>query len=45
MEDFYDVFTKGEAQAGLAASLFHYNIISIKDLKEYLKKKEVEVRI
>ena len=45
MEDFYDVFTKGEAQAGLAASLFHYNIISIKDLKEYLKKKEVEVRL
>ena len=33
MEHFYDVFTKGSADAGLAASIFHYNEIEIKDLK------------
>ena len=45
MEDFYDAFTKGGASAGLAASLFHYKEIEIKDLKEYLKKKGVSVRL
>ena len=45
MEDFYDAFTKSNASAGLAASLFHYKEIEIKDLKEYLKKKGVSVRL
>ena len=45
MEDFYDAFTKGGASAGLAASLFHYKEIEIKDLKEYLKNKGVSVRL
>lgn len=45
MEHFYDVFTKGSADAGLAASIFHYNEIEIKDLKEYLKQKGIEVRL
>ncbi len=45
MEHFYDVFTKGNADAGLAASIFHYNEIEIKDLKEYLKEKGIEVRL
>ncbi len=45
MEHFYDVFTKGCADAGLAASIFHYNEIEIKDLKEYLKQKGIEVRL
>ena len=45
MEHFYDVFTKGSADAGLAASIFHYNEIEIKDLKEYLKQKCIEVRL
>ena len=45
MEDFYDAFTKAGASAGLAASLFHYKEIEIKDLKEYLKKKGVSVRL
>lgn len=45
MEDFYDAFTKGHADAGLAASLFHYKELEIKDLKEYLKNKGVNVRL
>ena len=45
MEDFYDVFTKGKADAGLAASLFHYKELEIKDLKEYLRSKGVNVRL
>ena len=45
MEHFYDVFTKGSADAGLAASIFHYNEIEIKDLKEYLKQRGIEVRL
>lgn len=45
MEDFYDAFTKGKADAGLAASLFHYKELEIKDLKEYLKNKGVDVRL
>ena len=45
MEDFYDVFTEGRADAGLAASLFHYKELEIKDLKEYLRSKGVNVRL
>ena len=45
MQDFYDVFTDGSADAGLAASIFHFKEIEIRELKEYLKKKGVEVRI
>ena len=45
MEHFYDVFTKGCADAGLAASIFHYKELEIKDLKEYLRDKGVEVRL
>ena len=45
MQDFYDAFTIGHASAGLAASLFHYKEIEIKDLKEYLKDKGVDTRI
>ena len=45
MEDFYDVFVKAKADAGLAASLFHYKELEIKDLKEYLKDRKVDVRL
>ena len=45
MDDFYDAFEKAHASAALAASLFHYKEIEIKDLKEYLKKKGVSVRL
>lgn len=44
MEHFYDVFTAGKADAGLAASIFHFNEIAIPDLKAYLKDKDVVVR-
>ena len=44
-EDFRDVFKEGKADAALAASLFHFNIPPIKELKEYLKDNNVEVRL
>ncbi len=43
-EHFFDVFTKGKADAGLAASIFHYNEIPIPVLKRYLKEKGIVVR-
>jgi cyclase len=42
---FLDVFTKGKADAALAASIFHYKEIAIPDLKQYLHQKGVAVRI
>lgn len=45
MEDFYDTFTKGKADAGLAASIFHFGEIEILDLKKYLKAKGISVRL
>lgn len=44
-EDFYQVLTAGKADAALAASLFHYKELEIGDLKEYLQKKGVSVRL
>jgi len=44
MQHFADVFAAG-ADAALAASLFHYKEISIPDLKAFLKKQNIEVRI
>jgi len=45
MEDFYDAFNEGHADAALAASLFHYKELEIKDLKEYLRSKDIPVRL
>lgn len=45
MEDFLNAFTKAGADAALAASLFHYNEISIKELKEYLRDNGISVRL
>ncbi|MBN2480843.1 MAG: imidazole glycerol phosphate synthase subunit HisF [Bacteroidales bacterium] len=45
MEHFKDVFTTGKADAGLAASIFHYNEISIPQLKAYLHAEGISVRI
>jgi imidazole glycerol-phosphate synthase subunit HisF len=45
MEHFKDVFTKGKADAGLAASIFHYKEIAIPDLKNYLKENGIPVRL
>ena len=44
-KDFYDVFDIAKADAALAASLFHYKELEIKDLKNYLKEKGVSVRL
>lgn len=43
-EDFYDTFTDGHADAALAASLFHFKELKIKDLKDYLNDKGISVR-
>lgn len=44
-EHFYDALTKGEADAALAASLFHYKELEINEVKEYLQEKGLSVRI
>jgi cyclase len=44
MEHFAEVFTQGKADAGLAASIFHYREIAIPDLKSYLRTRGIEVR-
>ncbi len=44
LEHFYDAFTKGHADAVLAASLFHFKEIKIKELKDYLSSKNISVR-
>ena len=45
LEHFYDVLTEGKADAVLAASVFHYGQFSIRQVKEYLKSRGVEVRL
>ncbi len=45
MEHFKDVFTNGKADAGLAASIFHYKEIAIPDLKSYLNGEGINVRL
>ena len=42
---FFDVFTKGKADAVLAASIFHYRTHSIGEVKQYLKERGINVRI
>lgn len=44
-EHFYDAFTLGKADAVLAASLFHFGEIPIPKLKEYLKGRDISVRL
>ena len=44
MEHFSEVFTKGKADAGLAASIFHFGEIGIAELKDYLRKQQVVIR-
>jgi cyclase len=45
MEHFYDAFTEGQADAALAASLFHYKEMEIRDLKNYLSGRGISVRL
>ena len=44
LDHFYDGVTKGKADALLAASVFHFNEISIKEVKKYLKDKNINIR-
>lgn len=45
MEHFVEVFEKGKADAGLAASIFHFGEISIPNLKQYLHERDIVVRL
>ena len=45
LEDFYEVLTAGKADAALAASVFHYRKFTIRQVKEYLRSKGVDVRL
>lgn len=44
-EHFYEVLTTGKADAALAASLFHFKELEIKEVKEYLREKNISVRL
>ena len=44
-EHFYEALTEGGAEAALAASLFHYKELEIREVKEYLRNKGVSVRL
>ena len=44
-DHFTEVFTAGKADAGLAASIFHFNEIPIPELKSYLKEEGIPMRI
>ncbi len=45
MAHFYEAFTEGKAEAALAASLFHFKEMEIRNLKKYLREKGISVRI
>lgn len=44
-EHFVDVFTKGRADAALAASIFHYGTLPVLNLKRALRQKDIDVRL
>ena len=45
LEHFFEAVTQGGAEILLAASVFHYRIFSIKEVKEYLKQKGLKVNL
>lgn len=45
MQHFTDAFTKGAADAALAASIFHFKEIAIPELKQYLSDKGIRMRL
>lgn len=45
LEHFYEALTAGGADAALAASLFHFRELEIREVKQYLKNRNVPVRI
>lgn len=44
MQDFADVLTEGKADAALAASLFHFSQIDMRELKDFLAKQGIPIR-
>jgi len=45
LEHLYEVLSEGKADAVLAASIFHYGELTVKDVKEYLKNRKLEMRL
>lgn len=45
LEHFYEALTEGKADATLAASLFHFKELEVKEVKQYLREKGVSVRL
>ncbi|MGD8457458.1 MAG: imidazole glycerol phosphate synthase subunit HisF [Anaerolineales bacterium] len=45
MQDFVDVFSKTQAEAALAATLFHDKILSINELKLYISDNQIPIRL
>ncbi len=45
LKHFYEALTEGKADAALAASLFHYKELEIREVKEYLREKGISVRL
>lgn len=45
LDDFVDVFTRGAADAALAASIFHYAETSVRALKQHLRNHDIPVRL
>ena len=45
LSHFYDALTEGKADAALAASLFHYKELEIREVKEYLRSRNIPVRL
>lgn len=45
LKHFKDAFTEGKADAALAASLFHYKELEIREVKEYLREEGISVRL
>lgn len=45
LEHFYDSFAKGKADAALAASLFHFKELEIREVKKYLRDQGISVRL
>ncbi len=45
LEDFFECFEKTNADAVLAASVFHYNELSVGEVKNFLKRKGIAVRL
>ncbi len=45
LKHFYDAFAEGRADAALAASLFHFKELEVREVKEYLRSQGISVRL